>query len=163
MVRTLPFHGQETPLSISVCLFLCLCPEIFKVMTSADYAPALNAVYPIAASVPICFISNLFSTVISYYKKTYLITVGSVIGAFFNTICNLLFTFKYGFVFSALLILPTWFIIFLIYTAVFKMPRAHSKTAIFKIVACLEGFEPPTYCLEGSCSIQLSYWRVWSG
>ena len=24
-----------------------------------------------------------------------------------------------------------------------------------------EGLEPPTYCLEGSCSIQLSYWRIW--
>ena len=23
-----------------------------------------------------------------------------------------------------------------------------------------EGFEPPAYCLEGSCSIQLSYWRI---
>ena len=23
-------------------------------------------------------------------------------------------------------------------------------------MACLEGFEPPTYCLEGSCSIRLS-------
>ena len=30
-----------------------------------------------------------------------------------------------------------------------------------------KGFEPPAYCLEGSCSIQLSYWRImknsWSG
>ena len=32
-----------------------------------------------------------------------------------------------------------------------------------------EGLEPPAYCLEGSCSIQLSYWRIshrgvnWSG
>ncbi len=24
----------------------------------------------------------------------------------------------------------------------------------------LEGFEPPTHCLEGSCSIQLSYKRA---
>ncbi len=24
-----------------------------------------------------------------------------------------------------------------------------------------EGFEPPAYCLEGSCSIRLSYWRKW--
>ena len=24
-----------------------------------------------------------------------------------------------------------------------------------------EGLEPPAYCLEGSCSIQLSYWRIW--
>ena len=23
-----------------------------------------------------------------------------------------------------------------------------------------EGLEPPAYCLEGSCSIQLSYWRT---
>ena len=23
-----------------------------------------------------------------------------------------------------------------------------------------EGFEPPAYCLEGSCSIRLSYWRI---
>ena len=28
------------------------------------------------------------------------------------------------------------------------------------ILARQEGFEPPTYCLEGSCSIQLSYWRI---
>ena len=35
-----------------------------------------------------------------------------------------------------------------------------------------EGLEPPTYCLEGSCSIRMSYWRtigrpqargLWSG
>ena len=29
-----------------------------------------------------------------------------------------------------------------------------------------KGLEPPAYCLEGSCSIQLSYWRKstsWSG
>ena len=26
-----------------------------------------------------------------------------------------------------------------------------------------KGLEPLTYCLEGSCSIQLSYWRIYSG
>ena len=35
------------------------------------------------------------------------------------------------------------------------------------MLACLRGFEPRTYCLEGSCSIQLSYrhtlWQKWSG
>ena len=24
-----------------------------------------------------------------------------------------------------------------------------------------KGLEPLAYCLEGSCSIQLSYWRIW--
>lgn len=27
----------------------------------------------------------------------------------------------------------------------------------------LKGLEPPAHCLEGSCSIQLSYSRIWSG
>ena len=27
-------------------------------------------------------------------------------------------------------------------------------------VARQKGLEPLTYCLEGSCSIQLSYWRI---
>ena len=31
---------------------------------------------------------------------------------------------------------------------------------IGKKMACLRGFEPRTYCLEGSCSIQLSYRHV---
>ena len=26
-----------------------------------------------------------------------------------------------------------------------------------------KGLEPLTYCLEGSCSIQLSYWRIYYG
>ena len=26
-----------------------------------------------------------------------------------------------------------------------------------------KGLEPLTYCLEGSCSIQLSYWRIYNG
>lgn len=121
------------PLSIAVCLFLCLCPEFLRVMASADYAPALSAVYPIAASVPICFITNLFSSVISYYKKTYLITVGSAIGAIFNIFCNLLFTIKYGFIFSALAILPTWFIIFLIYTAFLKIKFKHKALPIKRL------------------------------
>ena len=32
-----------------------------------------------------------------------------------------------------------------------------------KGLARQKGLEPLTYCLEGSCSIQLSYWRIWSG
>lgn len=31
------------------------------------------------------------------------------------------------------------------------------------MLACPEGLEPPTYCLEGNCSIQLSYGQMWEG
>ena len=36
----------------------------------------------------------------------------------------------------------------------------HSK---MRELARLKGLEPLTHCLEGSCSIHLSYRRVWSG
>ena len=37
--------------------------------------------------------------------------------------------------------------------------RNHDKGKL----ARLKGLEPLTHCLEGSCSIHLSYRRVWSG
>ena len=36
----------------------------------------------------------------------------------------------------------------------------HIKFAADGEMARQEGFEPPAYCLEGSCSIRLSYWRI---
>ena len=52
-----------------------------------------------------------------------------------------------------------------------SLPRQARKLACLKFakpkpcgfalaLARQEGFEPPTYCLEGSCSILLSYWRI---
>ncbi len=35
-----------------------------------------------------------------------------------------------------------------------------TQRASSDVLARQEGFEPPTYCLEGSCSILLSYWRM---
>ena len=32
--------------------------------------------------------------------------------------------------------------------------------SLFLTLARQEGLEPPAYCLEGSCSIRLSYWRT---
>ena len=37
------------------------------------------------------------------------------------------------------------------------------EVCALKRVARLKGLEPLTHCLEGSCSIHLSYRRVWSG
>ena len=34
--------------------------------------------------------------------------------------------------------------------------RSNQLSYTHHIMACLGGFEPSTYCLEGSCSIQLS-------
>ena len=40
--------------------------------------------------------------------------------------------------------------------------KRHTLYDVFSLVR-QKGVEPPTYCLEGSCSIQLSYWRKKNG
>ena len=42
----------------------------------------------------------------------------------------------------------------------FKSRLSNPLTMPFQLLARQEGFEPPAYCLEGSCSIRLSYWRI---
>ena len=42
------------------------------------------------------------------------------------------------------------------------IPFYHARRGLQRVVR-LEGLEPPAHCLEGSCSIHLSYRRIWSG
>ena len=44
-----------------------------------------------------------------------------------------------------------------------QLSYTHHITTYPRKMARQKGFEPLAYCLEGSCSIRLSYWRVWSG
>jgi len=121
------------PLCLAVCLFLIICPEVFRIMSGKDYSDALGAVYPIAASVPAVFLTNLLCAEITYYKKTHLVSIGSGLGALFVLICNLLFTFKLGFVFSAYLIPLAFFFMTVIYFITLKRKFMHSELPIKKL------------------------------
>ncbi len=126
-----------SPIGYVILLFLCFCPELFKILMPPAYLCAIGAVFPIALSVFVCFSVNMFSSIISYYKKTYLITLGSVSAAVFNVILNLLFTFKLGFSFSALLILPSFILILFIYTLILRLKFAHSELPIKRLFLTL--------------------------
>ena len=89
---------------------------------------------------PIWFLVNLFSPTIAYYKKTYLVTLGSAIGGAFNLVLNLLFTFKLGFVFSAFIILPTSIIILFVYSIVLKKRFSHRPLPSRKLLAFIFAF-----------------------
>ena len=43
-----------------------------------------------------------------------------------------------------------------------QLSYTHHMACVRKM-ARLKGLEPLTHCLEGSCSIHLSYRRIWSG
>ena len=45
----------------------------------------------------------------------------------------------------------------------YQLNYTHHRLAETVQMARLKGLEPLTHCLEGSCSIHLSYRRLWSG
>jgi len=121
------------PFCLTVVLFLLVCPELFRILTTQNYYRALHGVYPIAASVPLVFLSGILSSEISYYKKTFFVTLGSGIGALFNLLFNLLFTFRLGFLFSAFLILPTFMIICSVYVLIVRYKFKDTDIPILKL------------------------------
>jgi O-antigen/teichoic acid export membrane protein len=125
------------PIVCLILLFLCFCPELFRILMPPAYRSAIVSVFPIAVSVFVCFSTNIFSSIISYYKKTYLITLGSVLAAVFNVILNLLFTFRLGFSFSVLLILPTFILMLFIYTLILKLKFKHFELPVKRLFITL--------------------------
>lgn len=124
------------PLCLATVLFLLICPEVFRLLASESYYGALRGVYPIASAVPLVFLTGIFSSEISYYKKTVFVTLGSVLGAIFNLIFNLLFTLRVGFIFSALLILPTFMVICLIYFLILRYKFKDRELPIKRLSIC---------------------------
>ena len=121
------------PLCLTVTLFLLVCPELFRLLASESYYGALKGVYPIACAVPTVFLVGIFSSEISYYKKTLFVTLGSVAGAVFNLVCNVLFTFRVGYLFSELLILPTFLIICASYILILRYKFKDRELPIKKL------------------------------
>ncbi|MBR5139645.1 MAG: oligosaccharide flippase family protein [Clostridia bacterium] len=128
------------PFCLLVVLFLLICPELFVLLSTKAYYPALIAVYPIALGVPLLFLSAIFSSEISHYKRTLFITFGSLSGMFFSLICNLLFTSKVGFLLPAILIPPAFFIINTVYVLFLRLKLHDIELPIAKLILIFFAF-----------------------
>ena len=129
-----------TPLAALTLIFVCFCPEILRIMAPEEYLGALPAIYPISIAVILCFINNIFSSIIAYYKKTYFITLGSGCGALLIFLINILFTKRLGFVFSAIALLPAYLVIFLVFSLLLKKRFCHSELPFLRILLCFSCF-----------------------
>ena len=81
---------------------VCFIPEGLSFLAPPEYLGALPAVYPIAISVLLSFLGSTLYTVIVYYERTYLVTLGSVGVAVLTVILHLTLTARYGFMAAAL-------------------------------------------------------------
>ena len=71
-----------------VSLISLFAPDIIRILTTKDYLEACDLVPPIAAGIFFIAVSNLYSNVLIYYKKTNYIMIATVIGAFLNLFLN---------------------------------------------------------------------------
>ena len=72
-------------------------PEIMKIMVSNKlYWSGTNMLIPITTSTFVMFLYSFFTTTESYYKKTFMMSLNTVVAAIVNLVLNFIFIPKFG-------------------------------------------------------------------
>ena len=74
--------------SMVAFLLTLVAPEIVRIMATEEYYEAIYIMPPIAAGVFLTSITNLYSNVLIYYKKTKFIMISTIIAATVNVVMN---------------------------------------------------------------------------
>lgn len=81
------------------CLALTVfAPEIMALLAPASYYEGVYVIPPVAATVMLMFLYNLFATIEYYYEETGAVALASIAGAVLNIILNLVILPVFGFV-----------------------------------------------------------------
>jgi len=76
-------------------------PEIVRILATNEYYEAIYIMPPIAAGIFFTSVSNIYSNVLIYYKKTHYIMISSIIAASLNLILNYIFIKTWGYMAAA--------------------------------------------------------------
>ena len=87
--------------AIIAVMLAFLAPEIVKILATNEYYEAIYIMPPIAAGVFLTSVSNMYSNLLIYYKKTKYIMYSSVIAATVNVILNYICIQKFGYMAAA--------------------------------------------------------------
>lgn len=96
--------------SLVAILLVYLAPEIVKILATAEYYQGIYIMPPIAGGVYFIAVSNLYSDILVYLKKTKMIMISSVIAALLNLILNYLMINAYGYMAAAYTTLVSYII-----------------------------------------------------
>lgn len=78
-------------------LFIMLTPEVIAILAGAKYAEAVYVIPPVASSMYLILLYNIYSIFEFYYEKTKPVMMCSTISAGLNILLNYLFIPKYGY------------------------------------------------------------------
>lgn len=104
---------------INVFIILII-PDIFKIIFNEEFYPALNIIPSLILSTFFQFCSTFFTNIEFYYKKSYYITLASLIAALSNIFLNYIYLPKYGFLFAGYTTLISYFIFLIIHYLIYR-------------------------------------------
>jgi O-antigen/teichoic acid export membrane protein len=87
--------------AIVAVLLTFLAPEVVRILATDEYYEAIYIMPPIAAGVFLTCVSNMYSNILIYYKKTHYIMCAAIIAALVNVILNYFCISKFGYVAAA--------------------------------------------------------------
>lgn len=87
--------------SVIAILITYFAPEIVRILATEEYYEGIYIMPPIAAGVFLMAVTNMYSNIAVYYKKTIFVMVPAMIAAVLNIILNLIFIPIYGYVGAA--------------------------------------------------------------
>lgn len=94
-----------TIISILVALItlvpIAMAPELVAIMGTAEYAPAMWGVPPVAMASYLSFLCTLFSSIEFYFEKNKFVMVASCLSAVLNVVLNLLLMPVFGYLAAA--------------------------------------------------------------
>ena len=100
--------------SLFAVLITFVAPEIIRILAPAEYYSAIYIMPPIAMGVSLTAISNMYSNVLIYYKKSKTIMLASATAAAMNLILNFIFIQLYGYQAAAYTTLVSYVVLTLI-------------------------------------------------
>ncbi|WP_034785313.1 lipopolysaccharide biosynthesis protein [Eubacterium xylanophilum] len=99
-------------------VFTYLAPEIVRILATNEYFEAVYIMPPIAMGVSLTAVSNMYSNILVYYKKTKVIMISSIVAAISNLILNYVFIRAFGYQAAAYTTLVSYVILTLIEGAI---------------------------------------------
>ncbi len=107
-------------LCVLTLLLLSAAPELLSILTPPAFHTVLIAIFPIALSVIPIFLSNAITSAESYFEKSYVTALPSIISALISTLLALLILPRVDYRFAGLFVLISYLLLATLNTTVFR-------------------------------------------
>ncbi|WP_180958520.1 lipopolysaccharide biosynthesis protein [Planococcus sp. Urea-3u-39] len=126
--------------SLLFTLILFISPELIKIMASEEYWAGLYIIPWIFMAYYFQFMYIFEVNVEFFYKKTGLISLGTISSALINIILNIIFVPQYGFIAAAITTVISFFLLFLFhYIITNKIIKVNVFGAKFHFISIIQG------------------------